>query len=205
MRELTHVQAPIAPVKLAHVVLRTSRLQEMADWYQTVLNAKVVFQNPMSVGLTFDEEHHRIALIAVPEPPAPAAPVGQVAASKMLQGADVDLGAQGFVAAPGLEHIAFTFGSFDELLSTYARLKAEGIVPTFCVNHGTTTSMYYADPQGNRIELQVDNLTMDQADDFMKSEGFLRNPVGYPYDPEALLQMFRTGRPLSEIAMNGWH
>jgi catechol-2,3-dioxygenase len=34
-------------------------------------------------------------------------------------------------------------------------------------NHGLTTSLYYRDPDGNKVELQVDNMTMEQADEFM--------------------------------------
>ena len=42
-------------------------------------------------------------------------------------------------------------------LYTYARLKGDGIEPYWCINHGPTTSLYYKDPDGNQIELQVDN------------------------------------------------
>ena len=36
---------PVAPAKLSHAVLRTTRLKEMVQWYQTVLNAEVLYQN----------------------------------------------------------------------------------------------------------------------------------------------------------------
>lgn len=58
---------------------------------------------------------------------------------------------------PGLHHVAFTFPSMGELLDNDARLRDRGIRPFFCVNHGPTTSIYYRDPDGNRIELQIDN------------------------------------------------
>jgi len=39
--------------------------------------------------------------------------------------------------------------------------------------------MYYADPDGNQVELQVDNFeTAEQGTAFMESESFMRNPVG---------------------------
>jgi hypothetical protein len=38
----------------------------MVGWYKTVLNAEVLYQNDFLVFMTYDEEHHRIALAAVP-------------------------------------------------------------------------------------------------------------------------------------------
>lgn len=109
------LQAPARPVKLAHVVLRTTRLTEMAEWYKEVLGARVVFESPMAIGVTFDEEHHRLAFIAVPFD-APAPEVDAVAAQNMVS-SDVDLNGLGFRAFSGLEHIAFTFGDLPQLLS----------------------------------------------------------------------------------------
>ena len=56
----------ISPAKLSHAVLRTTRLKEMVEWYKAVLNAEVLYQNDFLVFMTYDEEHHRIALAAVP-------------------------------------------------------------------------------------------------------------------------------------------
>ena len=43
-----------SPSKLAHFVLKTSRFQEMIDWYGTVLCARIVHGNPL--GGTFDPD-----------------------------------------------------------------------------------------------------------------------------------------------------
>jgi hypothetical protein len=51
------------------------------------------------------------------------------------------------------------YGSFDDLMLSFARLKDLGIEPEFCLNHGVATSFYYADPDQNLVELQVDNFT----------------------------------------------
>lgn len=201
-RTLPVLETAARPAKLAHVVLRTTKLAEMTQWYCEALGARVVFHSPMSVGLTFDEEHHRLAFIAVPfEAPEPAA--DHVAASGMVSD-DVDMSAINFRAFAGLEHIAFTFGSMEELLAQYRRLSGLGITPAYCINHGPTTSLYYADPQGNHVELQVDNMSMEHATDFMLSEKFLANPVGIPFDPEELIEQFESGVPVEAIAMHGW-
>ena len=59
-------------------------------------------------------------------------------------------------------------------------------------------SMYYADPDGNQMELQVD--AFDSADDanaFMNGPGFATNPIGVEYDPEEILAKIRAGTPSS--------
>jgi catechol-2,3-dioxygenase len=58
------------------------------------------------------------------------------------------------VRRPGLEHIAATYGSLGELLATYRRLATHRIEPYWSINHGPTISLYYKDPDGNRLELQ---------------------------------------------------
>ena len=45
----------ISPSKLSHAVLRTTRLKEMVEWYKTVLNAEVLYQNDFLVFMTYDE------------------------------------------------------------------------------------------------------------------------------------------------------
>ena len=53
-----------------------------------------------------------------------------------------------------------------------------GIEPEFCLNHGVATSLYYADPDQNLVELQVDNFgNWDASAEWMrKSEDFRQNP-----------------------------
>jgi hypothetical protein len=44
----------VPPVKLAHIVRRTSRFDEMVRWYETVLGAHVVHADEMLAFLTYD-------------------------------------------------------------------------------------------------------------------------------------------------------
>jgi hypothetical protein len=66
MRTLDPVTHPISPSKFAHFVLRTGQIDRMAKWYQTVLAARVVFRDEMLCFLSYDDEHHRLALIHIP-------------------------------------------------------------------------------------------------------------------------------------------
>jgi len=81
------------------------------------------------------------------------------------------------------------------LMTTYARLKEAGIKPYWPVHHGTTLSIYYADPDGNRMEFQVDVGTVAEATALMRAPAFADNPVGVMYDPDVLLARFESGEP----------
>ena len=58
--------------------------------------------------------------------------------------------------AVGLHHVAFNIGTtLDELREAKARLEAAGITTT-PIDHEVTKSLYFADPDGNGIEVYVD-------------------------------------------------
>lgn len=167
----------ISPLRLAHIVFRTNALQKMMDWYCSVLGAHVVFANDRIAFLTYDEEHHRIALIAT-QTFAPRAPSPAV----------------------GFYHSAFTYEGLPQLLATYDRLQQEGILPWRTINHGPTVSFYYADPDGNDVELQVDRFAdARDAELWMAGEAFARNPVGIEIDPEELCRRVAAGEPAADI------
>ena len=90
-------------------------------------------------------------------------------------------------------HGAYTYGSVGDLLDTYVRLKNAGIEPYWPVHHGTTMSLYYIDPDGNRMEFQVDVGTVEEATALMRAPAYAENPVGVLYDPDALLARFEAG------------
>lgn len=165
-----------SPSMLAHVVLRTGKFEEMVSYYKSFLGAHASFQNKMLCFLRYDDEHHRIAIIGIPGTPAKNP------------------------AAAGLEHIAFTFDTLGDLVETYLQRKALGIVPSFCLNHGPTTSMYYTDPDGNHVEAQVDNFdTAEEASRFMESKEFAENPIGTDFDPDDLVKRLQSGESHESI------
>jgi catechol-2,3-dioxygenase len=167
---------PIRPRQLAHVVLRVSDLQRSRSWYLTVLEARPSFENEMVCFLTYDDEHHRIGLISRPE---------------LLHDADNH---------PGLDHIAFTYGQLGELLATYRRLADLGIQPYWTINHGPTISMYYKDPDGNRLELQYDVFeSPEQVEAFFGGGNYQENFIGVKFDPEELLARYEAGETLENL------
>lgn len=60
--------------------------------------------------------------------------------------------------------------------------------------------MYYQDPDGNQVEMQVDNFdTAEEATAFMVDPQFANNPLGVDYDPEELIKRIESGEPEANI------
>lgn len=199
----------VSPAKLAHVVLRTQHLKEMREWYVTVLDGKVMHEDPASAFITYDDEHHRIALANMGdlENPDQAEPVRPIVKQEKPAPVTADTDIFQALAGPatGLFHIAFTYDTLPELLDTYERLAAAEIWPVLAMNHGVTTSMYYRDPEDNLVELQIDNFTTaEEAEDFMQGEIWLRRPGGAPIDLDDLVQRFRAGESFEDLVKPTW-
>ena len=176
VRPLATAAQAVSPAKFAHFVLRTGQIDRMVEWYRTVLAARIVFRDERLCFLSYDDEHHRLALIHIPGL-APRDP-----------------------EAAGTDHVAYSYSDLGELLATYRRLKGHGILPHWPINHGVTTSMYYRDPDNNRVELQIDNFaTVAELDGYFHSAAFAANPVGVTYDPEELCRRYEAGVPMAEL------
>ncbi len=130
---MTENTAVIAP-RFHHVNLKTTRLDELIRFYRTLVGAEVVFRDETGAWLSNDAANHRIALLAFPN---------------FADDPEKD-------TRTGMHHSAFEYASFDDLNASYERLKEAGITPALCLDHGMTLSYYYADPDGNHVELQVD-------------------------------------------------
>ncbi|KAF2804611.1 Glyoxalase/Bleomycin resistance protein/Dihydroxybiphenyl dioxygenase [Mytilinidion resinicola] len=168
----------VSPIRLAHVVLRTTpdKFKIMTDFYKTFLGGEASYENEFLSFITYDEEHHRLAIGAIPG----TGPKNQ--------------------RTCGLEHIAFAHSSLNELLLAYRQRKAAGIDPSWCINHGPTTSIYYHDPDGNMLETQVDAFeTPEEATDFMMSKAFQENPFGADFDPEEHIGRIKKGESAKSI------
>jgi catechol-2,3-dioxygenase len=171
-------QATLKP-SFHHFNLKTTRLQELIDWYGVVVGAEVVFQDATGAWLTNDAANHRIALLAFP----------------------------GFVDDPekdtrtGMHHCAFEYERFEDLNASYLRLHERGIDPDICIDHGMTLSYYYKDPDGNHVELQI-----DAFGDWMASKrwmhtspDFAANPIGVFVDPAKIAELAASGEPVASI------
>jgi len=168
----------IRPV-LHHVTIKTSRIPEMVAWYAAVIGVGVNFQDANNAWTTNDEANHRVAFLSVPGLEADPDKIKHI----------------------GMHHSAFEYASFADLMSSYERMKREGIVPAFSLDHGLTTSLYYKDPDGNYVELQCDNFgNWAQSSEFMRtSKDFQSNPIGTFFDPERVSQAHAAGQSFESL------
>jgi catechol-2,3-dioxygenase len=175
---------------LHHYGLTTANLDGMMQWYSTVLGMSVVFKSSAPLGkdapipvsaawVTNDKANHRVGLIAM---------------QQLTRDSERSHHTR-------LQHIAYEYQSLDALLDTFVRLKAAGITPLLSADHGPTTSMYYEDPDGNSVELLVDNFgSWEQSGHFMRaSPEFASKPMGTYVDMEKLVAARSAGSSPGEI------
>jgi catechol 2,3-dioxygenase-like lactoylglutathione lyase family enzyme len=168
--------AKVKPHKLAHIVLRSRHFKESQRWYEQVLCAQSIYENSILTFMTYDDEHHRIGIVNVPS-----------AAPRDIQSA-------------GVEHFAFTYATLDELLATFVRLCEAGILPYWTINHGPTISMYYRDPDDNKVELQYDVFeTAAEAQAFITGDAYAENFMGIIFDPDEMIARWERGESLADL------
>ena len=115
---------------LGHVGLFCTDLQAMRDFYTRVLGMTVTDEGPER-GMVFlsarpADEHHELLLMR---------------------------GRTGGGDALIVQQISFHVDSLDELRAFHAQFEAEGVPIDSVVTHGNTASVYFRDPEGNRLEV----------------------------------------------------
>lgn len=132
--------------KLQHFGLTTSNMDAMLDWYQKVLGMTLNHRTKSLGGprnspwmsaafVSNDEVNHRIAIFEMPD---------------LVVDPEKPRHAR-------LQHVAFEYETLDDLLGTYVRLKALGILPVMAADQGVQMVIYYSDPDQNSVELNVSN------------------------------------------------
>lgn len=117
----------VQPKRIGHVVLNVRDLAVSEHFYTEILGFKVSLKRGNGTFLTCGKIHHDLALFQAPEDAAPAGDLG-------------------------LNHIAVQIEDIDELKEVHRRLKSHGAHIDHLTDHGMTKSVYFRDPDGNRIE-----------------------------------------------------
>ncbi|EWS53719.1 Biphenyl-2,3-diol 1,2-dioxygenase 2 [Methylibium sp. T29] len=158
----------------------------MLAWYRVVFDARIQQQSPALAFLTYDDEHHRFAFANL----ALLQPEGETEKTGLI----------------GIDHVAYGYASLHDLFENYVQLKSLGITPYWCVHHGVTVSMYYADPDGNQMEFQVEAFASKQeANAFMRGPVYAANPLGVEFDPDDWLARLAAGTPASDLLVRREH
>lgn len=155
---------PKSPVALDHVNIHVRNAERAHQWYTELLglHTQDIFYHPgtekmRAAFLSCDPDHaHDIALFEVGED-AQAQVKGQV----------------------GLNHIAWRMGTLDDLKTMYGRLAERGI-KTRVVDHSISIGVYFADPDGNGLEvyyeLPKDEWKQDRPFSIQENKGRFPGP-----------------------------
>ena len=122
---------------LGHVVLKVRDLQRSEAFYSGVLDIPVVSRISDPVQMTFFTlgNHHDFAVVEVGGDAPPPDP-----------------------RATGLAHVAFKIGdSREDFDSMRYHLDSAGIDILYTAERAFTTSLHLHDPDGNEVELFIDN------------------------------------------------
>lgn len=177
-------------MRFGEVVLKTAQYDALKAWYSRVFDTEPMFESerretPGPGGM------RQMCLIR---------PYSEFPFSETLVILDLPGLHQSDGTAAGMDHFQTQFASIDDLFDRYEGLAAHGIVPTRSANHGPSTSLYYRDPDGNRVELSVKNYATEaETLAFMQSEAFRRNPAGIDIDPAKYVGRYRNGVSLEEL------
>ena len=120
--------------RIGHVLLRVADIERSKAFYTNVLGFEVVEEDPAHGGvfMTLGEQGHTLDLV-----PLEHAEIDQRPASSRV----------------GVHHIAFQVGSHDALKEAYFTLQDQGIEVLRAVDHVSQQSIYFDDPDGNRLEI----------------------------------------------------
>jgi catechol 2,3-dioxygenase len=119
--------------RVGHLVLTVKDIERSKRFFEEVLGLPVVARNQR--GMVFfstdvKENHHMLALMPAKE--GAAMPTRDHI---------------------GMQHVSFELGSFAELQDAWRRLRENGVEIDHTVFHGVSKSVYFFDPDGNRLEV----------------------------------------------------
>jgi catechol 2,3-dioxygenase len=129
------------PQEIGHIVLNVTDVERSTKFYRDVVGFQLSRYRPDGTGafLTCGIVHHNLALFKAPE--------------------GAQLPQQGQI---GLNHFAFKVQNYQALQEAHKRLVKAGATIDRIVDHGTTRSVYFLDPDGLRMELFSDSFATNE-------------------------------------------
>jgi len=139
--------------RVGHIVLRVADVETSVAFYRDVLGMETMRENPGTAAfMSFGTLHHDIGLFK--------------------DNGDRTRGTL------GLAHVALRLPGGDaELRVAYDKLKAAGVEVDHTTDHGMTHSFYFADPDGNTLEIYVDVYSEEKGRDVMRDKGGYREKL----------------------------
>ncbi len=151
------------PRFLGHVNIYVRNAEKARDWYVDLLGLHTYdFLPGRAAFLSADlENSHELALMEVGED-APGLLKGQV----------------------GLNHMAWSMNSLDDLKDVYQRIKERNIPIDHVSDHGISVGIYIHDPDGNGIEIyyEIPRTEWHREDHIFSGEGRRVGRFSGPWD-----------------------
>jgi catechol 2,3-dioxygenase-like lactoylglutathione lyase family enzyme len=180
-------------IGLSEVVLRTPGYERLCSFYAEMLRQPPTLDmTPESgIGTTDPDVPTRIAFFNLP---------GEYPYTQRVAVFEcADVGGTGRRSV-GLHHLQVRYPDLPSLFEQYEHLKRIGHEPVESANHGIATSIYYRDPDGNRVELSAMNFPAEEEmKAYLGTETYRRNPDGAPIDPEEILRLHRNGASFAAL------
>ena len=128
--------------RVGHIVLRVTDVDQAEAFYRDALGMETVRRSPGAAFMSFGTQHHDIGLFSVNGEPTRG--------------------------NAGLGHVALVVdGGMPELQELHQRLVDHGVEIASLTDHGMTKSVYFDDPDGNRLEIYVDLMTPEEGKQFL--------------------------------------
>jgi catechol-2,3-dioxygenase len=140
--------------KVGHVVLNVHDLNVSLKFYQDTLGMELMTHNTQRqmAFLSFGTQHHDIALCQAP--------------------------AEAVRGGLGINHIAMQIeGGIEELQQLYGRLLNAGAEIDRTTEHSTTLSVYFFDPDGNRLEIFAEKMSPEEGRNVLRQGGGTNKPL----------------------------
>jgi catechol-2,3-dioxygenase len=120
--------------RLGHVLLRVADVNKSKAFYGDILGFAVVEEDPEHGGvfMALGEQGHTLDLMPSEQPELDQRPLSN---------------------RVGVHHFAFQVDSYDALKEAYFTLQDHGIEVLRAVDHVSQQSIYFNDPDGNRLEI----------------------------------------------------
>ncbi len=120
--------------RIGHVLLKVADIERSKAFYANVLGFEVVEEDPEHGGvfMSLGMDGHTLDLSPVDDP----ATAQQLTANRV-----------------GVHHIAFQVDSEAALKNAYFSLQDQGIEVVRAIDHVSQKSIYFHDPDGNRLEI----------------------------------------------------
>ncbi len=192
-----------APDNFHHVAWKTMRYTSMVDFYSRLFHCKPLYESEAITFLTFDDEHHRIAIANTSAALEENMGLLPRVLIRML------VAIRNFVnrVTPnlvGLDHVSYKMDSIDSWFDFYHNARKNGLDPAWTINHGWISGIYYRDPDGHLIEIFFEHFR--SAEEFRSGSiapDFAEEPIGTNMDIDVLHEMYKSGTPFEDLVKKG--